>query len=133
MATPSLIQLFPSVRVHHIASSLSDHCPLWICTDDENLRFYKKMRPFHFEAVWMRDERCEGVIHNAWGVQVSSTPTERLVNKIEACHIRLQSWGRLSSENICPFLVQIRRLLVRPKLFPWLGKTIHKFVSFGRN
>jgi len=53
---------FPSTRVHHVSGSLSDHCPLWICTDDENAQFYWKRRPFRFEAVWMKDEGCEGVI-----------------------------------------------------------------------
>ncbi|XP_075675058.1 uncharacterized protein LOC142644299 [Castanea sativa] len=36
VATSSWIQMFPSTRVHHILGSLSDHCPLWICTNDEN-------------------------------------------------------------------------------------------------
>ena len=66
VATPSWTFLFPTVRMHHIAGSLSDHCPLWLCTDDENRRFYKKTRPFQFEAVWLKDERCEVVIKKAW-------------------------------------------------------------------
>ena len=62
VATSSWIQMFPSTRVHHILGSLSDHCPLWICTDDENAQFYWKRRAFRFEAVWKKDEGCEGVI-----------------------------------------------------------------------
>ena len=42
VATTSWSQLFPTVRVHHIAGSLLEHCPLWVCSDDENVRFYKK-------------------------------------------------------------------------------------------
>ena len=56
VATPSWSQLFPTVRVHHFPGTLSDHCPLWLCSDDENVRFYKKSRPFRFEAVWLKDE-----------------------------------------------------------------------------
>ena len=41
VASSSWSQKFPSVRVHHISGSLSDHCPLWICSDNENVRFYK--------------------------------------------------------------------------------------------
>jgi len=55
------IQMFPSTKVHHISGLLSDHSPLWICTDDENARFYRKKKPFRFEAVWIRDEGCEAV------------------------------------------------------------------------
>ena len=66
VATATYTQLFPLVRVHHIAGSLLGHCPLWICSDDENVKFYKKGRPFHFEAVWMKDKRCKGMIKKAW-------------------------------------------------------------------
>ncbi|XP_050242494.1 uncharacterized protein LOC126691502 [Quercus robur] len=62
VATPSWTTMFPTVRVHHIAGTLSDHSPLWVCSDDENSRFYKKCCPFRFEAMWMKDESCEGVI-----------------------------------------------------------------------
>ena len=51
VATPSWSQLFPMVRVHHVEGSLLDHCPLWIRSNDENIRFYKRNRPFRFEAV----------------------------------------------------------------------------------
>ena len=65
VATNPWIQMFPSTRVHHISSSFSDHSPLWICTDDENARFYRERKPFKFEAVWMRDEGCVAVIKNS--------------------------------------------------------------------
>ena len=48
VATPSWSELFPTVQLHHIEGTLYDHCPLWLCSDDENVRFYKKSRPFHF-------------------------------------------------------------------------------------
>ena len=49
--TPSWLQMFPTIRVHHVKGTLSDHCPLCLCSDDENVRFYNKSRPFHFEVV----------------------------------------------------------------------------------
>ena len=51
VAIPSQSQLIPTVRVHHVEGSLLDHCPLWIRSNDENIRFYKRNRPFRFEAV----------------------------------------------------------------------------------
>ena len=86
VTTSSWIQMFPSTRVHHISGSLSDPCPLWICTDDENARFYKKRQPFRFKAVWMIDEGCEGVIKQSWESQSVDNPTNRFVKKIEAYH-----------------------------------------------
>ncbi|XP_030931655.1 uncharacterized protein LOC115957525 [Quercus lobata] len=91
VATTAWTQLFPSFRVHHIAGSLSDHCPLWVCLDDENVRFYKKGRPFCFEAVWMTDDRCDGVIKNAWVGNTLVNPMERLVGKVDVCRSSLQT------------------------------------------
>ena len=113
VATNTWIQFFPSTRVHHISGSLSDHCPLWICTDDENIRFYRKRRPFRFEAAWMKDEGCEGVIRNSWEGQSLSNPMERVVNKINRCSQSLQTWSKLSFGNIRRLLHQKKKLLVQ--------------------
>ena len=100
LATSSWIQMFPSTRVHHISGLLSDHCPLWICTNDENAQFYRKGRPLRFEAVWMKDEGCKGVIKQSWESQLVDNPTNKFVKKIEACHKSLQKWGDNSFGNI---------------------------------
>ena len=85
VAISSWIQMFPSTQVHHISGSLLDHFPLWICTDDENARFYRKRRPFRFEVVWMKDEQCEGVIKHTWGSQSVDNPMNKFVRKIKTC------------------------------------------------
>lgn len=51
--------------VHHISGFLSDYCSFWIYSDVEEVRFYKRGRPFRFEVMWMKDEECEGVIKDA--------------------------------------------------------------------
>ena len=53
--------------------------------DDENVRFYNKSRPFRFEAVWLRDESCEGIIRSAWNGGNSGGSVYRLMGKVEAC------------------------------------------------
>ena len=89
VATPEWSQLFPTVRVHHIAGSLSDHCPLWLSSDDENKRFYKRNRPFRFEATWLKDEGCEAVIKHAWQKHIPGENMEKVMSKIEACSTSL--------------------------------------------
>ena len=100
VATPSWTTMFPYVRVHHIASSLLNHSPLWVCSDDENTRFYTKRRPFRFEAVWMRDKHSEGVIKNAWGCHTRGKLMDNLIHKVEECRIQLQTWSRHFVGNI---------------------------------
>lgn len=110
VATTSWTQLFPSVRIHHIAGSMSDHYPLWVCSDDENRRFYKKGRPFHFKAVWMKDERCEDVIKNAWDGPSLGNRAESLVRKVDICRSSLQTWSKLSFGNIQCLLLQKKKI-----------------------
>ena len=89
VATTPWSQMLPPVQVHHISGSLSDHCPLWICSDDENARFYRKGKPFHFKAVWMKDAMCERVVKNAWERQALDNPMEKLVRKVDICRSSL--------------------------------------------
>ncbi|XP_075663380.1 uncharacterized protein LOC142632953 [Castanea sativa] len=71
-----------------------------VCSNDENVRFYKKGRPFQFEAVWMKDKSCEGVIKNAWNGTSLGNPMEILVRKVDSCRSSLQTWSKLSFGNI---------------------------------
>ena len=57
---------FPSVSLHHLSSFSSDHKLIWLYSDDVHCRFYRPQRPFHFEEMWIKDERCERVVHAAW-------------------------------------------------------------------
>ena len=100
VATPSWIQMFPTVQVHHVQGTLSNHCPLWVCSDDENVRFYNQSRPFCFEAVWLTDESYEGIIKSAWNRRNSGDSMDRLIGKVEACRLRLKTWSKLSFSNI---------------------------------
>ena len=126
VATPSWSQMFPLIRVYHISGSLSDHCPLWICSNDENMRFYKNGRPFHFEAMSMKDERCEGVIKNAWEGQHSNNPMTTLVHKINNCQTKLKTWSRLSFGHIRRLLSQKRKLLIQAKALSMAGQNHEK-------
>lgn len=111
VATPSWSQLFPTIRIHHLQGTLSNHCPLWLCFDDENVRFYKKSRSFRFEAV--KDERCEGIIKGAWSGQNFGELVDRLIGKIDACRLSLQKWSKQSFSNIRRLLAQKKKQLAQ--------------------
>ena len=123
VASSSWSQKFPSVQVHHISSSLSDHCPLWVCSDDEDGRFYKRDRPFRFEVMWMKDVRCEGVIKDAWENQYSGNPMKRLVSRVEACGTSLKSWNRLSFGHVRSLLGKKRKLLAKVEALSMTGQS----------
>ena len=113
--------MFPSVWVHHISGSLSNHCPLWICMDDENARFYRKGKHFRFEAVCMKDTRWEGVVKNAWERQALGNPMEKLVRKVDTCHSFLQTWSKLSFGNIRRLPQQKKKPLVQVEALSMYG------------
>ena len=121
VATPEWSQLFPTVRVHHIAGSLSDHCPLWLSSDDENKQFFKRNRPFRFEAAWLKDEGCEAVIKHAWLKHVPGENMEKVMSKIEACSTSLQRWSRLSFGNIRQMLKKKKKQLVQAEALSMRG------------
>lgn len=122
VASSSWSKKFPSVRVHHISGSLSDHCPLWIFSDDENVRFYKRDRPFRFEVMWMKDNGCEGVVKDVWENQYSGTSMNRLVSEVEACCTKLKTWNRLSFGHIQSLLEKKRKMLAQAEALSMTGK-----------
>ncbi|KAK7827248.1 hypothetical protein CFP56_031278 [Quercus suber] len=62
VATIDWILRFPTSRIHHLDVFHSDHKPMLLCLYLELKRFYCKGRPFYFEARWLKDNTCEGVI-----------------------------------------------------------------------
>lgn len=58
---------FPVAHIHHLDAFHSNNKPLLLCADFEFIRFYKKGRPFRFEAMWLKDNSCEEVIRESWG------------------------------------------------------------------
>lgn len=115
VATPAWTQVFLTVRVHHIPGSLSDHSPLWICSDNENARFYRRRRHFRFEVAWMKDEGCARVIKSVWEGHETGSPMNTLVNKVEACSAQHKSWSRMSFGNIRRLLGKKQKELVQAK------------------
>ena len=112
--------------MHHVQGTLLDHCPLWICSNDENVRFYNKSRPFRFEAVWLRDENCEGIIKSAWNGGNSRNLVDRLMGKVEAYKVRLKTWSRLSFGNIRRLLTQKKKELVQAENLSMAGMNHEK-------
>ena len=69
----------------------------------------------------MKDERCEGVVRNAWERQPEGNPMEVVVNKIENCSTQLKTWSRLSFGNIRRLLQQKKKLLAQAEALSMAG------------
>ncbi|KAK7855155.1 hypothetical protein CFP56_029352, partial [Quercus suber] len=84
----------PVFRIHHLDAFHSDHKPLLLCSDSEFKRFYRKGRPFRFEAMWLKDSTCEDVIKQSWEGESSPNIDRGFNRKITACQLNLRAWNR---------------------------------------
>ncbi|KAK7842480.1 hypothetical protein CFP56_013686 [Quercus suber] len=85
VATADWILKFPTACLHHLPGSSSDHKPLWLVSDDLQTRFNRAQKPFRFEAIWLKDERCEGVVHSVWDKSSSGDPVSKVLRKVGVC------------------------------------------------
>ena len=91
---------FPSSRIHHLEAFHLDHKPILLCTDSEFKRSYKKRRPFRFEAMWIKDNSCEGVIKESWGTSLASPSVWDFSSKISTCQENLKLWNRTTFGHV---------------------------------
>ena len=91
VATIEWILHFPTTWIHHLEAFHSDHKPLLLCSNSEFKRFYRKRRPFHFEAMWLKDSTCEEVIKKSWDDRMISNEVWSFNRKILVAKIVWQN------------------------------------------
>ena len=94
LATVDWFLSFPTSRIHHLECFHLDHRPILLISDAEQKRFYRKGRPFRFEAMWVKDKTCEDVIKDSWVGWEDTNPVRNLLRKITSYQDNLQTWNR---------------------------------------
>ncbi|XP_052486336.1 uncharacterized protein LOC128041067 [Gossypium raimondii] len=87
VANEKWMELFPTGNIHHLTSTLSDHCPLLISTI--NVSRFKIVPSFKFEAWWTAEESIEEEIRKAWKSSNGS-----VLEKLENLQISLSKWAK---------------------------------------
>ena len=100
VASIEWILRFPSARIHHLDAFHSNHKPLLLCSDSEFKRFYRKGKPFRFEAMWLKDNSCEGVIRDSWDSRQPSNLVWGFNRKIMACQENPKVWNRTTFGHV---------------------------------
>ena len=100
VASVEWILRFHTTRIHHLDAFHSDHKPLLLCSDSEFKRFYRKGRSFRFEAMWLKDNSCEGVIRDSWDSRQPSDSVWGFNRKIMACQENLKVWSRTTFGHV---------------------------------
>lgn len=113
VATTEWILKFPNAHLYHLPGSSSDHKPLWPVSDDLNTRFYQAQKPFRFEAMWLKDERCEGVVHLTWDISSGGDPVCKVIRKVIDCQTQLKLWDKKKFGNVRMALARKKKQLVQ--------------------
>ena len=90
VVTVDWILRFPKFRIQHLDAFHSNHKPLLLCSDFEFKRFYRKGRPFRFEAMWLKDSIYEEVIKQSWEGDLAPNIKWGFTKKITACQVNLR-------------------------------------------
>lgn len=121
LATPDWMLKFPSVRLHHLPGFSSNHKLIWLCSDDVQSRFFRPQRPFRFEATWLKYERCEEVVNEAWDMDSIGYPMGKVLLKVNNCQNLLSTWNRKLFGNVCSMLIKKRKELEQVEWLPISG------------
>ncbi|XP_050241059.1 uncharacterized protein LOC126689950 [Quercus robur] len=109
VATEEWMDLFPEVRVRHVAMSVSDHCMLMLTLKHKQPQ-RRGMKCFFFEAMWTREERCREIVEEAW--ELGWVEAEcGIIDGIKRCQEQLQDWNWKEFGNINKVLKQKKERL----------------------
>ena len=75
---------FPSVRLYHLSGFSSDHKPIWLCSDDVHIAS-TTFRSLFVLRLWLKDERCEGVVHSSWDMCSADDLMGKVLEKDSNC------------------------------------------------
>ncbi|KAA3462361.1 reverse transcriptase [Gossypium australe] len=87
VANEKWLSLFPMGRIQHLPFATSDHCPLLLHTNSDNL--FKCNRRFHFETWWIMEESFAEVLQNIW-----ESSSEPLMEKLKTLQAGLGKWAK---------------------------------------
>lgn len=93
VATIDWMLQFPTTHIHHLDAFHSGHKPILLCTDSEFKRFYRKGHPFRFEAMWTKDDSCEGVIRDSCEPAREEAWVVGFNKKFLSCQENLKVWN----------------------------------------
>ncbi|KAK9991336.1 hypothetical protein SO802_026321 [Lithocarpus litseifolius] len=94
LATTSWTSLFQGTTVHHLSMSTSNHSMLVVTLPSARHHRPRLKRPFLFEAMWLRDPRCDEVVQEAWMEGLYKPVGSPITNCFNNCKERLETWNK---------------------------------------
>ena len=117
LATLEWMSLYPTAKLHHLSSSISDHSLLSLYLFQQ----WQKRRHnffFRFELMWLKDMRCEKVVKDAWeSVQLIDSDWV-LHNCLERRKIDLSTWNATEFGHVGRNIMELQTKLEWIELQP---------------
>ena len=117
VATLEWMSLYPTAKLHHLSSSVSDHSPLSLHLFQQRKK-KRHRKTFRFESMWLKDMRCEKVVNDAW---VSGQVIESdwvLQSYLERCKVELSTWNATKFGHVGKHIKELQAKLEWLELQP---------------
>ena len=102
--------LFPTAKLHHKSSSVSDHNPLLLQLFSKKKRQkFKKL--FRFESMWLKDERCKDIVTEAWREGLCLASDFPILSCMESCRNKLEVWNMTDYGHVGKKIASLQKRL----------------------
>ncbi|XP_042489804.1 uncharacterized protein LOC122069781 [Macadamia integrifolia] len=91
------IDVFRNVKQRVLVSSVSDHAPLMVVSDDVQR---PTNIPFRFHSFWMENDQFISVVEEAWKTSIGGNPIFVLAQKLKQVKENLKVWARANFPNL---------------------------------
>lgn len=110
LATSGWMELFPDAKLFHLTSSASDHSPLSLHLVGKR-RKQKMSLVFRFESMWLKEPRCEEIVHEAWEEGKAINLDCPLTLCLDRCRARLEDWNKVEFGHVGKTIVDLQKNL----------------------
>lgn len=99
-------QLWEKILIHHGENTVSDHKTLLLeCAINGVASPRGGSWRFHLETMWMKEERFEDVVKEAW----TTNTLDIIDGRIKHCTLRLNQWNVSSFKRVKKEIKQLKR------------------------
>lgn len=107
--------IFPAVRVLHLATSCSDHSPLLINLEGVQEQWRRVSIP-RYEIMWERDLMLPNVIAGAWEKHRPASNLGSVANSLKEVMNDLRQWSKANFGNVLKEIEKLRTQLAELQL-----------------
>ncbi|XP_030970836.1 uncharacterized protein LOC115991253 [Quercus lobata] len=111
LVSSSWLGKFSNAILYHISNSASNHCILSLRLGLVRVPFKGQSKQFRFEAMWLRDPKCQDVVSEAWERGLMSSLGCPLSNCLQACQEDLTGWNKKEFRHVGRRIAQLQTKL----------------------